>query len=88
MLYARVILFLVTTVGIFSLGALIVSNFSKSRAGENTWAFSLLGLMALNLIYLVRCPPPNSPGPPRLFRLIGLWFDAKEKELRDRSKPS
>ena len=50
---------------------------------------------ALNLIYLVRCPPgiPKSPSligysAIRLRKLVSLWLDAKERELRDRAGKS
>jgi hypothetical protein len=40
---------------------------------------------ALNLIYLLRCPPGISKSPSRLRKLASLWLDAKERELRDRA---
>jgi hypothetical protein len=44
----------------------------------------------LNLVYLVfgarRCPASGAGRPPRRFsRLVGLWLDAKEAELRKRA---
>ena len=40
---------------------------------------------ALNLIYLVRCPPGIPKSPSRLRRLV---LDAKKRELRDRAGKS
>jgi hypothetical protein len=40
--------------------------------------------LVLNFIYLSASTPKGSPW--RLFRLIGLWFDAKESELRTRAR--
>lgn len=39
---------------------------------------------ALNIFYLLRSGPRKASG--RIGRLIGLWMDAKEAELRRRSK--
>jgi hypothetical protein len=39
---------------------------------------------ALNIFYLLRSAPHKASG--RISRLIGLWMDAKEAELRRRSK--
>jgi hypothetical protein len=40
--------------------------------------------LALNLVYLIRCPPGIPKSPSRLRKLFSLWLDAKEPELRDR----
>jgi hypothetical protein len=40
--------------------------------------------LALNIFYLLRSAPQKASG--RIGRLIGLWMDAKEAELRRRSK--
>ena len=55
------------------------------RSDERTVAFVIAGLFALNLVYLFAIPKPEKS---RVRQLVGLWFDAKEKELRDRSKTS
>jgi hypothetical protein len=57
----------------------------SKRDDTRVIAFAIGGLLALNLVYLFTVPKPEKS---RVRQLIGLWFDAKEKELRDRSKPS
>ena len=45
--------------------------------------------LVLNFFYLYVNPPTATKSDWRLFRLIGLWLDAKESELKaraDRSK--
>ena len=55
------------------------------RRNEQFWfALGMLTLLALNFIYVLR---GNGSGG-RIFRLIGLWFDAKESELRQRADRS
>jgi len=44
----------------------------------------IIGLV-LNLVYLIRCPPGIPKSPSRLRKLVSLWLDAKERELRDRA---
>jgi len=51
------------------------------------WWMFLIGLV-LNLIYLVCCPPSIPKRPSRLRKLVSLWLDAKERELRDRAGKS
>jgi hypothetical protein len=51
------------------------------------WWMFLIGLV-LNLIYLVLCPPGIPKSPSRLRKLVSLWLDAKERELRDRAGKS
>ena len=46
------------------------------------FALAMLTLLALNFIYILLV---NQPTNWRIFRLIGLWFDAKESELRRRA---
>jgi hypothetical protein len=48
--------------------------------------YGILTCLALNLVYLLL----HQAGLPkwRIFRLISLWFDAKESELRQRANKS
>jgi hypothetical protein len=54
---------------------------------EYLGAYGLLTLFALNLVYLLldKGRSWSSFSNWRIFRLIGLWFDAKESELRQRA---
>jgi hypothetical protein len=54
------------------------------RHAQFWFALGMLTLLALNFIYVLR---GNGSGG-RIFRLIGLWFDAKESELRQRADRS
>ena len=51
------------------------------------WLITMIGLV-LNLVYLLRCPPGIPKSPSRLRKLVSLWLDAKERELRDRAGKS
>jgi hypothetical protein len=44
--------------------------------------------LALNFVYLILNHPNRAQKPLRVFRMIGLWFDAKENELRARAASS
>jgi hypothetical protein len=53
-----------------------------SHRDPEIWiAWGILICLALNFVYLLA--HKGSSG--RIFRLIGLWFDAKESELRRRA---
>jgi hypothetical protein len=67
----------------FLMGGVIL--FSTVRPSEKFAACGLFLYLILNCIYLIKCPPPNSEKS-RLVRMIGLWFDAKERELQERGK--
>jgi hypothetical protein len=51
------------------------------------WLTFVIGCV-LNLVYLIRCPPGIPKSPSRLRKLVSLWLDAKERELRDRAGKS
>jgi len=53
---------------------------------DTLWWWLCVIVAGLNVVYLVCCPPPKSPS--RLRRLVSLWLDAKERELRDRAGKS
>jgi uncharacterized membrane protein len=61
-------------------------NYAPSRINFGPWLLvGYLACFALNFIYLLLAPQKSNS---RLVRLIGLWLDAKESELRQRAKPS
>jgi hypothetical protein len=49
------------------------------------WFLTFIIGLALNVVYLLRCPPGIPKSPSRLRKLASLWLDAKERELRDRA---
>jgi len=51
------------------------------------WLAIVIGCV-LNLVYLLCCPPGIPKSPSRLRKLVSLWMDAKERELRDRAGKS
>jgi hypothetical protein len=56
---------------------------------DNPWfVYTWLVVIALNFVYLVLNHPNRAQKPLRVFRMIGLWFDAKENELRARATSS
>jgi len=83
MKFLRIILFMVSLAGAFICFYLISINNVKLRSNEAPLAWLGLALASLNCLYLFLCPPPYEDRS-RLSRLIGLWFDAKEKELQER----
>jgi len=44
-------------------------------------------MFALNILYLLACPPGTRSSTSRLGKLLDLWLEAKESELRERAKP-
>jgi hypothetical protein len=80
----RYLLLIVTAITFIGLNLIL----TLSEIGHNPleWVvicFLWIGL-ALNFFYLIMSSPKTSEW--RLFRLITLWFDAKENELRSRVK--
>ena len=66
--------------------------FVKGGEGDKPLVAGIAVLSALNIFYLLACPPhmktpTSSIGRTRIGRLLSLWLDAKESELRDRAKP-
>jgi hypothetical protein len=80
-----------STAGVFLLCSLLPFLPGQERLTAWDWILlaALLAGLALNILYLVRHPPQPSPtaNSSRLTTLIGLWFDAKERELRSRIDP-
>jgi hypothetical protein len=57
--------------------------------GEHWLAYTLLICLALNCVYLLLGNNrPSNWRNWRIFRLVGLWLDAKETELRQRADRS
>jgi hypothetical protein len=79
----RVVLILASFFGfIAACGAGLDSRYKRSD--DRVMAFGIAGLMALNLFYVFWIPKPQDS---KLRHLIGLWFEAKERELRMRGYP-
>jgi len=76
---------------LFCLGSLFYTTATSHYHMDNTdrllWWMVFIGL-ALNLAYLILCPPGIPKSPSRLRTLFSLWLDAKERELRDRAGKS
>jgi hypothetical protein len=74
---------------LFSLASLLSLAVTGPPTGwEWLWYPTVVIGFALNLVYLIRCPPGISKSPSRLRTLFSLWLDAKERELRDRAGKS
>jgi hypothetical protein len=56
----------------------------KDHRGVPWFVYGIWVSLVLNFVYLAMATPEGPTW--RLFRLIGLWFDAKESELRARAK--
>jgi hypothetical protein len=78
------IILLIVTAGFFALAVYSVAT--KGGSHDPTWlAYGVFTFLALNFIYLLL---GNRPSNWRISRLIGLWIDAKESELRQRADRS
>ena len=55
---------------------------------EALWWWLCVIVAGLNVVYLLSCPPGIPKSPSRLRKLVSLWLDAKERELRDRAGKS
>jgi hypothetical protein len=59
---------------------------SVDHPGPEVWfGYTLTTCLALNFVYLLLNEQKLNR---RIFRLVGLWFDAKENELRKRANQS
>jgi hypothetical protein len=63
----------------------VVLNYElwKDHSDVPWFVYGIWASLILNFIYLAVSAPKSKRG--RLSRLIGLWFDAKESELRARA---
>ena len=87
-LLLRIVL-LVGNAAFFAWLAYIVVTIRGSPKDPTFWlAVGILTFLALNFLYVLLVPYIFQRNPSRLFRLIDLWFDAKESELRKRADRS
>jgi hypothetical protein len=86
------IVVLIANAVFFAWAAYIIHNArtGPTPQGQEFWlAYGILICLALNFMYLLMPARPyllmpDRPLKGRIFRLIALWFDAKESELRHR----
>ena len=79
------IILLVGNAAFFAWLAYIMATIRGSPKDPTFWlAIGILTFLALNFPYVLLVPYIFQRNPSRLSRLIDLWFDAKESELRKR----
>jgi hypothetical protein len=66
--------------------AFYLYNFRTSDGPEAGIYISMFAFLVLNIFYLLSSRPAQDHFPSRLSRLLSLWLDAKEHELRERAK--
>ena len=73
------------------LAALMAGTFAVlakvARSGEASWVMLAMAVLCfVTWIYLLTTQPAPRDGEPRasVFRLVGLWMRAKEKDLQSR----
>jgi hypothetical protein len=67
----------------------LASDWRSGGVQVNWPAYPVGAFFLLNIAYLIICKPaPFRWGQTRISRLVGLWFDAKETELRKRAEKS
>jgi hypothetical protein len=84
------IILLVGNGALFATLVYLLSTFEKPT-GKTAWlVYGFLTLSGLNCLYFLLVPHVwgNRPSNWRIYRLVGLWFDAKESELRKRADRS
>ena len=81
----RVILLTANAVFFAWLGYIVATDPEPATDPQFVLACGVLTILALNFFYISLA---NQPLNWRIFRLIGLWFDAKESELRQRADRS
>jgi hypothetical protein len=62
------------------------ASHTSTKWWEYLFAYGLMTCLALNFVYLLLREGKGANW--RILRLIGLWFDAKESELRQRADQS
>jgi hypothetical protein len=80
----RIILLIANAVFFATLVYIVVPDTNPHEWSEYLGAYGMITCFALNFVYLLLSKGSNW----RIFRLIGLWFDAKESELRQRADRS
>ena len=78
----RIILLIANAVLFAWLGYIVATDPEPATNPEFVLACGVLTLLALNFFYVLLA---NRPFNWRALRLISLWFDAKEGELRQRA---
>ena len=78
----RIILLIANAVFFAWLGYIVATDPEPATDPQFVLACGVLTLLALNFFYVLLA---NRPFNWRVLRLIGLWFDAKESELRRRA---
>ena len=78
----RIILLIANVVLFAWLGYIVATDPEPATDPQFVLAFGVLILLALKFFYILRA---NQPLNWRALRLIGLWFDAKVSELRQRA---
>jgi hypothetical protein len=71
-------------------GSILYLWFSSSVRPQPVWpVYVIPAACALNIYYLLMSGRAGRPpmGTPRLLRLINLWLEAKEQELKQRVNP-
>jgi hypothetical protein len=81
-LLLRTILTIASAFGLFIACGMGLDTRPTYNIDQRIGFFFLAALLALNLLHLFLTRP--TAGGSRLWRLVTLWLDAKEKELRDR----
>jgi len=79
-----VLLRIILLIGNASLLAFFVTVISDKHFTPDWRTYTLLIFLGVNFVYLLL----GSDWRVRIFRLIRLWFDAKESELRQRANQS
>jgi len=66
--------------------AFFLYNFRTFNGLEAGISTSMFAFLVFNIFYLLSSRPAQDHFPSRLSRLLSLWLDAKEHELRERAK--
>jgi len=77
----RYVLLAASLVGAAMLIYLIATPHAPTN--EKVVAIGIVVLLILNSVYILFSTPGTKPS--RLMRLVGLWLDAKERELKNRA---
>ena len=79
------IVLLIANAALMVFFAYLYSNKGPPQGGEALPVYGIAIFLVLNFVYLLLS---NQLPDWRIFRLISLWFDAKESELRQRANRS
>jgi hypothetical protein len=80
----RYVTLLLSLIAFAPLSYAIIEDWSRQPHDVPWWAYLILLSIALNFIYALLSGTPLPIG--RLGRIVALWLDAKETELRDRAE--